>query len=99
MRQGESQWRVPVHEEPGEKLRQATTNSRRPRHISAGVFFFALRFVCGSAILGATGRGRNAPPTMEKDMTDDKPPVGRTKHGELTLDQLAELQPGLGTLI
>jgi hypothetical protein len=26
-------------------------------------------------------------------------PVGRTKHGELTLDQLAELQPGLGTLM
>ena len=25
--------------------------------------------------------------------------VGRTKHGELTLDQLAELQPGLGTLM
>jgi len=32
-------------------------------------------------------------------MADDKPPVGRTKHGELTLDQLAELQPGLGTLM
>ncbi len=30
-------------------------------------------------------------------MPDDKPIVGRTKHGELTLDQLAELQPGLGT--
>jgi len=25
--------------------------------------------------------------------------VGRTKHGELTLDQIAELQPGLGTLM
>jgi hypothetical protein len=32
-------------------------------------------------------------------MADDKPLVGRTKHGELTLDQLAELQPGLGTLM
>ena len=32
-------------------------------------------------------------------MADDKPPVGRTKHGELTLDQIAELQPGLGTLM
>ncbi len=27
------------------------------------------------------------------------PVVGRTKHGELTLDQLAELQPGLGRLM
>jgi hypothetical protein len=26
-------------------------------------------------------------------------PIGRTKHGELTLDQLAELQPGLGRLM
>ena len=32
-------------------------------------------------------------------MPDEKPIVGRTKHGELTLDQLAELQPGLGTLM
>ena len=32
-------------------------------------------------------------------MADDKPVVGRTKHGELTLDQLAELQPGLGQLM
>jgi hypothetical protein len=32
-------------------------------------------------------------------MSDEKPPVGRTKHGELTLDQLAELQPGLGQLM
>jgi hypothetical protein len=32
-------------------------------------------------------------------MADDKSPVGRTKHGELTLDQIAELQPGLGTLM
>jgi hypothetical protein len=32
-------------------------------------------------------------------MADDARPVGRTKHGELTLDQLAELQPGLGTLM
>ncbi len=31
-------------------------------------------------------------------MADEKI-VGRTKHGELTLDQLAELQPGLGTLM
>ena len=32
-------------------------------------------------------------------MADDQPIVGRTKHGELTLDQLAELQPGLGQLM
>jgi len=32
-------------------------------------------------------------------MPDEKPIVGRTKHGELTLDQIAELQPGLGTLM
>jgi hypothetical protein len=32
-------------------------------------------------------------------MAEEKPPVGRTKHGELTLDQLAELQPGLGQLM
>ena|ERR1043166_161059 len=32
-------------------------------------------------------------------MSDEKPPVGRTKHGELTLDQLAELQPGIGQLM
>ena len=32
-------------------------------------------------------------------MADEKPIVGRTKHGELTLDQIAELQPGLGTLM
>ena len=32
-------------------------------------------------------------------MPDETPIVGRTKHGELTLDQLAELQPGLGTLM
>jgi hypothetical protein len=32
-------------------------------------------------------------------MADEKSPVGHTKHGELTLDQLAELQPGLGTLM
>ena len=32
-------------------------------------------------------------------MSDEKLPVGRTKHGELTLDQLAELQPGLGQLM
>ena len=32
-------------------------------------------------------------------MPEHSAPVGRTKHGELTLDQLAELQPGLGTLM
>ena len=32
-------------------------------------------------------------------MADEKASVGRTKHGELTLDQLAELQPGLGQLM
>jgi hypothetical protein len=32
-------------------------------------------------------------------MPEEKPLVGRTKHGELTLDQLAELQPGLGQLM
>ena len=32
-------------------------------------------------------------------MPDDKPIVARTKHGELTLDQIAELQPGLGALM
>ena len=32
-------------------------------------------------------------------MPDEKPIVGHTKHGDLTLDQLAELQPGLGTLM
>ncbi len=32
-------------------------------------------------------------------MPDEKPIVGRTKHGELSLDQLAELQPGLGQLM
>ena len=32
-------------------------------------------------------------------MPDHSPLVGHTKHGELTLDQLAELQPGLGTLM
>lgn len=32
-------------------------------------------------------------------MEDQQPVVGRTKHGELTLDQLAELQPGLGQLM
>ena len=34
-----------------------------------------------------------------RQMADDRPIVGRTKHGELTLDQLAELQPGLGQLM
>ena len=29
----------------------------------------------------------------------DKLPVGRTKHGELTLDQIADLQPGLNQLM
>ena len=32
-------------------------------------------------------------------MPDDKPIVARTKHGELTLEQIAELQPGLGSLM
>ena len=32
-------------------------------------------------------------------MTEEKPIAGRTKHGELTLDQIAELQPGLGQLM
>ena len=32
-------------------------------------------------------------------MPDENPIVARTKHGELTLDQIAELQPGLGTLM
>ena len=32
-------------------------------------------------------------------MADQSPNVGRTKHGELTLDQLAGLQPGLGQLM
>ena len=32
-------------------------------------------------------------------MPEEKPIIGRTKHGELTLDQLAELQPGLGQLM
>ena len=32
-------------------------------------------------------------------MAEENPAVGRTKHGELTLDQLAELQPGLGQLM
>ena len=32
-------------------------------------------------------------------MAEERLIVGRTKHGELTLDQLAELQPGLGQLM
>ncbi len=32
-------------------------------------------------------------------MPDDKTIVARTKHGELTLEQIAELQPGLGMLM
>lgn len=32
-------------------------------------------------------------------MSTDGPPVGRTKHGELTLDQLADLQPGMARLM
>jgi len=32
-------------------------------------------------------------------MTDDNPIVVRSKHGELTLEQIAELQPGLATLM
>lgn len=29
----------------------------------------------------------------------ERPPVGRTRHGDLTLDQIAEMQPGLGRLM
>ncbi|MFA7002784.1 MAG: hypothetical protein WC429_02000 [Verrucomicrobiia bacterium] len=32
-------------------------------------------------------------------MSDEKPVVGKTKHGELTLDQIANLQPGWGGLM
>src|SRR6185295_16039842 len=32
-------------------------------------------------------------------MPDDKLPVGKTKHGELTLDQIASVLPGLGPLM
>lgn len=32
-------------------------------------------------------------------MTEDNPIVARSKHGELTLDQIAGLQPGLATLM
>jgi hypothetical protein len=32
-------------------------------------------------------------------MANEKPMVARTKHGELTIDQIAELQPGLATLM
>lgn len=32
-------------------------------------------------------------------MPDEKPITGKTKHGELTLDQLANLQPGWGGLM
>jgi len=32
-------------------------------------------------------------------MADDKPILVRTKHAELTLEQIAELQPGLATLM
>ncbi len=32
-------------------------------------------------------------------MPEENPISGRTKHGELTIDQLAELQPGLGTFM
>ena len=32
-------------------------------------------------------------------MPDEQLPVGHTKHGDLTLDQIAALQPGLGTLM
>lgn len=31
--------------------------------------------------------------------TDGNAPIGRTKHGELTLDQLADLQPGMARLM
>jgi hypothetical protein len=36
---------------------------------------------------------------QEVAVADEKPIAGRTKHGELTLDQIAELQPGLGQLM
>ncbi|NQU11914.1 hypothetical protein HQ590_14055 [bacterium] len=32
-------------------------------------------------------------------MSDDQTPVGHTKHGVLSLDQIAGLQPGLGQLM
>jgi hypothetical protein len=32
-------------------------------------------------------------------MADDEPVTGKTKHGELTLDQMASMQPGLGRLM
>jgi len=32
-------------------------------------------------------------------MADEKPPVGKTKHGELTLDQIAAALPGLGPIM
>jgi len=35
----------------------------------------------------------------EVAVADEKPIAGHTKHGELTLDQIAELQPGLGQLM
>src|SRR5207244_13337044 len=62
----------------------ASSSNQKPRHASVGVFFCV---DLGASFVCRTG------------MSDEKPPVGRTKHGELTLDQLAELQPGLGTLM
>ncbi len=32
-------------------------------------------------------------------MADEHPITGRTKHGELTIDQIASMQPGLGRLM
>lgn len=32
-------------------------------------------------------------------MADDKPPTGKTRHGELTLDQIASVLPGLGPIM
>ncbi len=32
-------------------------------------------------------------------MSDPNPPVGRSKHGELTLDQIASVLPGLGPIM
>ena len=32
-------------------------------------------------------------------MGEEKPAVGHTRHGDLTIDQIAELQPGLGQLM
>lgn len=57
-----------------------------PRRFGVGVFhFLALPFRVPHDMLGG--------------MSDENKLVGHTRHGDLTLDQLAELQPGLGTLM